>query len=89
MHMIKLDISDDFYRIGLNIDDIPKLGVVFPMLPGDKPLITFPLVLPMVWMNSLPIFLTATKSIRAALRKLENFCALCTLACSDSLFSKI
>jgi hypothetical protein len=27
--------------------------------------------------------------IRAALRKLENFCALCTLACSDSLFSEI
>jgi hypothetical protein len=28
--MIKLDISDGFYRIGLNIDNIPKLGVVFP-----------------------------------------------------------
>jgi hypothetical protein len=47
MQMIKLNISDGFYRIGLNIDDIPKLGVVFPTLPGDKPFITFPLVLPM------------------------------------------
>jgi hypothetical protein len=47
VHMIKLDISDGFYQIGLNIDDIPKLGVVFPTLPGDKPLIAFPLVLPM------------------------------------------
>jgi hypothetical protein len=60
VQMIKLDISDSFYRIGLNIDDIPKLGVVFPMLPGDEPLIAFPLVLPMGWMNSPPIFLTAT-----------------------------
>ncbi len=49
VQMIKLDISDGFYQIGLNIDDIPKLGVVFPMLPGDKPLIGFPLVLPMGW----------------------------------------
>ncbi len=45
--MIKLDITDGFYRIGLNINEIPKLGVVFPTLPGDEPLITFLLVLPM------------------------------------------
>jgi hypothetical protein len=63
VHMIKLDISDGFYRIGLNIDDIPKLGVVFPTLPGDKPLIAFPLSLPMGWTNSPPIFLTATETI--------------------------
>jgi hypothetical protein len=49
VHMIKLDTSDGFYRIGLNIDDIPKLGVVFPTLPGDEPLIALPLVLPMGW----------------------------------------
>jgi hypothetical protein len=63
VHMIKLDISDGFYRIGLNIDDIPKLGVDFPMLPGDKPLIAFPLVLPMGWTNSPPFFSTATETI--------------------------
>jgi hypothetical protein len=63
LHMIKLDISDGFYQIGLNIDDIPKLGVVFPTLPGDEPLIAFPLVLPMGWTNSRPIFSTATETI--------------------------
>ncbi len=63
--MIKLDVSDGFYLIGLKIDDIPKLGVVFPMLPGDKPLIAFPLVLPMGWTNSPPVFLTATETINA------------------------
>ncbi len=61
--MIKLDIGDGFYRIGLNIDDIPKLGVVFSMLPGDKPLIAFPLVLPTGWRNCAPIFSTATETI--------------------------
>ncbi len=63
VQMIKLDISDSFYRIGLNIDDIPKLGVVFPMLPGDESLIAFLLVLPMGWTNSPPIFSTATETI--------------------------
>ncbi len=63
VHMTKLDISDGYFWIGLNIDDIPKLGVVFPTLPGDKHLIAFPLVLPMGWKNSPPIFLTATETI--------------------------
>jgi hypothetical protein len=61
--MIKMDISDGFYRIGLNIDDISKLGCVFPTLPGDKPLIAFPLVLSMGWTNSPPFFSTATETI--------------------------
>jgi hypothetical protein len=63
VQMIKLDISDGFYRIGLNIDNIPKLGVVFPVLPDDEPLIAFPLVLPMGWTNSPLIFSTATETI--------------------------
>ena len=63
VHLIKLDISDGFYRIALNIDDIPKLGVVFPTPPGAEPLIAFPLVLPMGWTNSPPIFSTATETI--------------------------
>jgi hypothetical protein len=70
--MIKLDISDGFYQIGLNIDDIPKLGVVFPMLPGDKPLITFPLVLPLGWTNSPPIFLTATLTATETIADIAN-----------------
>ena len=63
VHLIKLDISDGFYRIAVNIDDIPKLGVIFPTQPGAEPLIAFPLVLPMGWTNSPPIFSTATETI--------------------------
>ncbi len=37
VHLIKLDISDVFYRIAVNIDDIPKLGIVFPTSPSQEP----------------------------------------------------
>jgi hypothetical protein len=62
-YLIKLDISDGFYRIALNVNDIPKLGVTFPTAPGKDPLVAFPLVLPMGWKNSPPVFSTATESI--------------------------
>ena len=59
----KLDISDGFYRVNLNIDDIPKLGVAFSTKPGEPHLVVFPLVLPMGWKNSPPIFSAATETI--------------------------
>ena len=49
--LMKIDPGDGFYRIGLNIDDIPKSGVVFPAEPGQEPLIAFPLILLMGWKN--------------------------------------
>ena len=63
VYLMKVDLSDGFYRIGLALHDVPKLGVVFPTLPGEEPLVALPLVLPMGWKNSLPIFSTATKTI--------------------------
>ena len=63
VNMLKVDISDGFYRVDLNVDDIPKLGVAFPTRPGEEKLIAFPLVLPMGWKNSPPIFSTATETI--------------------------
>jgi hypothetical protein len=45
VHLIKLDISDGFYRIALAVDNMPKLGVAFPSAnDADQ---AFPLVLPM------------------------------------------
>ena len=49
--------------MNLSIDDIPKLGVVFPTAPGQEPLVALPLVLPMGWKNSPPIFSTVTETI--------------------------
>ena len=45
--LMVVDLSDGFYRINFNIDDIPKPGVVIPTRPGQESLIAFPLVLPM------------------------------------------
>jgi len=60
--MLKVDLSDGFYRINLNIEDIPKLGVVFPSSDPNKKLVALPLVLPMRWKNSPPAFCTATET---------------------------
>mmetsp|Transcript_14147 Transcript_14147/g.26545 ORF Transcript_14147/g.26545 Transcript_14147/m.26545 type:complete len:786 (+) Transcript_14147:1982-4339(+) len=63
VYLLKIDLSDGFYRIDTNPDDIPRLGVVFPTDEGQEPLIAFPLVLPMGWKNSPPAFTTATETI--------------------------
>jgi hypothetical protein len=61
--MIKVDISDGFYRVWLRLEDIAQLGVAFPSLDGEEPLIALPLALPMGWKNSPPIFCTVTETI--------------------------
>jgi hypothetical protein len=63
VYLLKIDLSDGFYRIDTNPDDIPRLGVVFPTEDNQDPLIAFPLVLPMGWKNSPPAFTTATETI--------------------------
>lgn len=61
--MIKVDLSDGFYRIWVRCDDVPKLGMAFPTPNGEDPLIAFPVALPMGWKNSPPAFSTATETI--------------------------
>ena len=63
--MMKVDIADSFYRIQLNVDNIPQLGVVFPTKERKEPLVAFPLVLPMGWVNSPPAFCAATETSAA------------------------
>ena len=60
---MKVDLSDGFYRVSLSIEDIPKLGVAFPTKPGEEKLVALPLVLPMGWKNSPPIFSAVTETI--------------------------
>ena len=47
MQHLRIDLSDGFYCVSLNVNDIPKLGVVFPTNLGEEPLMVFPLVLSM------------------------------------------
>ena len=46
LYLIKVEISNGFYRISLNINDTPKLGVLFPTEKGQQPLVAIPLLLP-------------------------------------------
>ena len=62
LYLIKVNISNGLYRIAINTNYIPKLGAVFPTEKGQQPLIEIPLLLPMNWKNSPPIFTTAIKT---------------------------
>jgi hypothetical protein len=61
--LIKIDISDGFYRLRLADGSIPSFGVAFPTLPGEEQLVAFPLVLPMGWVASPPYFCALTETI--------------------------
>jgi hypothetical protein len=63
VYLSKIDIADGFYRIGIRSEDIPKLGVLFPSREGEDQMIGFPLVLPMGWSQSPPIFSAATETV--------------------------
>jgi len=63
VYLIKLDLADGFYRIHLAPQNIPLLGVAFPMPVGAPQLVAFPLALPMGWTSSPPFFCAATKTV--------------------------
>ena len=63
VHMAKIDIADGFYRIWVRTEDVPKLGVALPQVPGQPPLVAFPLALPMGWVDSPPYLTTLTETI--------------------------
>ena len=63
VHLNKTNLSDGFYRVDLNPDDAPKIGVVFPTKPGTAPMVVVPLVIPMGWKNSPLVFSTATETV--------------------------
>ena len=62
LFLMKIDIADGFYRINVNPNDIPKLGLAFPTRPGHEPSVALPLVLPMGWKNSPAFFSAATET---------------------------
>jgi hypothetical protein len=61
VHLSKIDIADGFYRIWIKAEDVPKLGVMSPS--EGEPLVPPPLVLPMGWMQSLPLFTAAIETV--------------------------
>ena len=62
VHMAKIDVADGFYRIWVQLDDVPKLGVALPAPPGSAQLIAFPFALPMGWVEPPPYFSVVTET---------------------------
>ena len=52
MHILKEDVSDDFYSIGLRPTDAPKMGLVSPSEVEDEELVSIPLTIPMGWKSA-------------------------------------
>lgn len=63
VYLSKIDIADGFYHVGVLPADIPSLAVLFPMRPGEPPLIALPLTLPMGWRESPPFFCAVTETV--------------------------
>ena len=63
VHLAKIEFADGFYRVQVQIRDIPKLGVALPVTPGCEPLVAFPLTLPMGWVESPPFFTVLTETV--------------------------
>ena len=63
IYMMKVDIADGFYRVGLATKDVPSLGVCLPPEPDGKTLIALLLVLLMVWVESPPQFCAVTETV--------------------------
>ena len=63
VYILKADVSDGFYRIGVRLEDAPKLGLIFPSGANEEPMVAIPLTLSMGWKNSPPLFCTATETV--------------------------
>jgi hypothetical protein len=42
VEFFKIDIADGFYRMWMQPENIPKLGVAIATLEGEKPMVAFP-----------------------------------------------
>ena len=63
IYMMKVDIADGFYRVGLTPEVVPSLGVCLPPGPDGKTLLVSPLVLPMGWVKSPPQFCAVMETV--------------------------
>ena len=65
VYLAKVNISDIFYQVWLQLNEILKLlGVALPSMLGTPPLVAFPLALPMGWVESPPYFTALTETAR-------------------------
>ena len=63
VYLLKADVSDGFYRIGLHPEDAPKLGLIFSSGAEEDTMVAIPLTLSMGWKNLPPLFCMATETV--------------------------
>ena len=63
VYLLKADVSDRFYLIGLLPEDAPNLGLIFPNGSDEESIVTIPLTLPMGWNPPPPLLCTATETV--------------------------
>jgi hypothetical protein len=61
--LAKTDISDAFMRVWISLQTIPCLGAILPSYPDEEPLIAFPMILPMGWVDSPNYLCAVTETI--------------------------
>jgi len=62
VHLLKIDLSDGYYRVSLNSRGALQLAIAMPSL-RHQPMLAIPTVLPMGWLESPPYFCMATETI--------------------------
>ena len=63
VYISKADIADAFMRIWLQLHSIPIMGALLPALEGEEPMVGFPMILPMGWIDSPQFLCSVTESI--------------------------
>ena len=59
----KIDMADAYMRVPLQIGSVAMLGALLPKHRNEPPMVAFPLVLPMGWVESPPYFCTVSETI--------------------------
>ena len=63
LYLLKAEVSDGFYRIGLRPEDAPNLGLIFPSGADEDPMVVIHLTFSMGSKNSPRLLSTATETV--------------------------
>ena len=63
VYLSKIDMADAYMRVPLQIGSIAALGALLPKHRNEPPMVAFPLILPMGWVESPPYFCAVSETI--------------------------